>query len=182
MGCPPQWEAYGRDCFLASEVKAERDRAQAARGVAPAPRSRSSRTRASWGWPRLCAKSLSGQPGMGCWLGGSDHTCRLEKKVGFEGAWLRGGLGEGATEQTCCDACRGTSGCAGWVLDTSLGRCTLFATIVATYPANEMVAGHVGGGAWRWEDNTEMSLEQLGATGRRWGAWAKARTASTPAC
>ena len=175
MGCPPQWEAYGRDCFLASEVKLSATEHKRLEVCGAGSSLAKLENAGQLGMAsRLCAKSLSGQPGMGCWLGGSDHTCRLEKKVGFEGAWLRGGLGEGATEQTCCDACRGTSGCAGWVLDTSLGRCTPFATIVATYPATEMVAGHVGGGAWRWEDNTEMSLEQLGATGRRWGAWAKA--------
>ena len=41
-------------------------------------------------------------------------------------------------------------------------------------PSDRDGGGPRRGGAWRWEDNTEMSLEQLGATGRRWGAWAKA--------
>ena len=174
MGCPPQWEAYGRDCFLASEVKLSATEHKRLEVCGAGSSLASSRTRGSWGWRRGCARSRS--PGSRGWAAGS--AGRTHVSPGEEGG-LRGRVAprrprRGATERTCCDACRGTSGCAGWVLDTSLGRCTLFATIVATYPATEMVAGHVGGGAWRWEDNTEMSLEQLGATGRRWGAWAKA--------
>ena len=87
MGCPPQWEAYGRDCFLASAVKLS---ATEHKRLGPVRRrlrrSRSSRTRASWGWRRGCARSRSRAAGDGLLARrGSDHTCRLEKKVGFEG-------------------------------------------------------------------------------------------------